>query len=163
MTSRHSPRSRIQFGLLLIALGIAVGILAFIVGRADDDAGAEAGPPRAELVIHGTGDVSLDPGYIPAFGSNGYDWAWSGLGGLFRDDDLTIINHECPSTEIVAPLEKRFVFRCDPDALDEARRAGVDVASLANNHAFDQGPQALLDSIRNLERADIVPIGAGAS
>jgi hypothetical protein len=39
----------------------------------------------------------------------------------------------------------------------------VDVASLANNHAFDQGPQALLDSIRNLERADIVPIGAGAS
>ena len=162
MTSRHSPRSRIQFGLLLIALGIAVGILAFIVGRADDDAGAKAGPPRAMLVIHGTG-VSLDPGYIPALGSNGYDWAWSGLGGLFRDDDLTIINHECPSTEIVAPLDKRFVFRCDPDALDEARRAVVDVASLANNHAFDQGPQALLDSIRNLERADIVPIGAGAS
>ena len=70
MTSRHGPRSRIQFGLLLIALGIAVGILAFVVGRADDDAGAEAGPPRARLVIHGTGDVSLDPGYIPAFGSN---------------------------------------------------------------------------------------------
>ena len=164
MTSRQ-PRSRIQFGLLLIVLGIAVGILAFIVGRADDDAGAgaKAGPPRAKLVIHGTGDVSLDPGYISAFGTNGYDWAWSGLGGLFRDDDLTIINHECPSTEIVAPLDKRFVFRCDPDALDEARRAGVDVASLANNHAFDQGPQALLDSIRNLERADIVPIGAGAS
>ena len=163
MTSRHSPRSRIQFGLLLIALGIAVGILAYLVGRADDDAGAEAALPRANLVIHGTGDVSLDPGYIPAFGSNGYDWAWSGLGGLFRGDDLTIINHECPSTEIVAPLDKRFVFRCDPDALDEARRAGVDVASLANNHGFGQGPQALLDSIRNLERADIVPIGAGAS
>jgi len=163
MTSRHSRRSRIQFGLLLIALGIAVGILAYIVGRADDDAGAEAALPRANLVIHGTGDVSLDPSHIPAFGSNGYDWAWSGLGGLFRDDDLTIINHECPSTEIVAPLDKRFVFRCDPDALDEARRAGVDVASLANNHAFDQGPQALLDTIRNLERADIVPIGAGAS
>jgi hypothetical protein len=97
VTLRHSPRSRIQFGLLSIALGIAVGILAFIVGRADDDAGAKAGPPKAKLVIHGTGDVSLNPGYIPALGSNGYDWAWSELGGLFRDDDLTIINHECPS------------------------------------------------------------------
>ena len=140
MTSRHSPHWRIQFGLPLIALGIAVGILAFNAGRAGDDAGAKAGSPRARLVIHGTGDVSLDPGYIPALGSNGFDWAWSGLGGLFRDDDLTIINHECPSTEIVAPVDKRFVFRCDPDALDEARRAGVDVASLANNHAFDQGP-----------------------
>ena len=39
-------------------------------------------------MIHGTGDVSLDPSYIPAFRSNGYDWAWSGLGGLFRHDDL---------------------------------------------------------------------------
>jgi poly-gamma-glutamate capsule biosynthesis protein CapA/YwtB (metallophosphatase superfamily) len=169
MTSRRGRRSRVQFGLLLIALGIAVGILAYVVGRADDEAGAEGAPtspsaePRAKLVIHGTGDVSLDPSYIPAFGSNGYDWAWSGLGGLFRDDDLTVINHECPSTDILAPVDKRFVFRCDPDALDEAREAGVDVASLANNHGFDQGPEALLDSVRNFRRADIVPIGAGAS
>ncbi|MDH7516574.1 MAG: DHH family phosphoesterase, partial [Bacteroidota bacterium] len=32
-------------------------------------------PPRRTIVIHGTGDVSLDPSYIPAFGSNGYGWA----------------------------------------------------------------------------------------
>ena len=114
-------------------------------------------------MIHGTGDVSLDPSFIPALASNGYGWAWSGLGGLFRHDDLTVINHECPSTDIVAPLDKRFVFRCDPDALDEARAAGVDAANLANNHGFDQGPEALLDSMENLRRADIVPIGAGAS
>lgn len=195
MTSRHGRRSRIPFGLLLIALGIAVGILAYLVGGADEGAGSEgvsgeaigasssvrsrttadpdggapiasASPsaePKAKLLIHGTGDVSLDPSYIPAFASNGYGWAWSGLRGLFRHDDLTIINHECPSTDIVAPLDKQFVFRCDPHALDEARRAGVDVASLANNHGFDQGPEGLLDSIRNLERADIVPIGAGST
>jgi poly-gamma-glutamate synthesis protein (capsule biosynthesis protein) len=107
--------------------------------------------------------VSLDPTYIPAFRSNGYGWAWSGLGGLFRRDDLTVINHECPSTDVVAPLDKTFVFRCDPAALDEAHDAGVDVANLANNHGFDQGPQGLLDSIRNLRRAGIVPLGAGSS
>ncbi|MGA9161942.1 MAG: CapA family protein [Actinomycetota bacterium] len=197
MTPR-ARRSRLPLGLLLIALGIAVGILAYLVGGADEGAGSEGAPsgaaaatssvgvpkgadgggataaasesspsptpePRGNLVIHGTGDVSLDPSYISAFASNGYGWAWSGLGGLFRHDDLTVINHECPSTDIVAPLDKRFVFRCDPHALDEARRAGVDVASLANNHGFDQGPEGLLDSIRNLKRADIVPIGAGSS
>ena len=107
--------------------------------------------------------MSLDPNYIPALASNGYGWAWSGLDGLFRRDDLTVINHECPSTDIVAPIVKQFVFRCDPDALDEARDAGVDVANLANNHGFDQGPEGLLDSIENLRRAGIVPIGAGAS
>jgi poly-gamma-glutamate synthesis protein (capsule biosynthesis protein) len=120
-------------------------------------------PSRQDLVIHATGDVSLDPDYIPAFRSNGYSWAWTGLGGLFRRDDLTIINHECPSTDIVAPIPKTFSFRCDPAALPVAKRFGVDVANLANNHGFDQGPDGLLDSIRNLRRADIVPVGAGAS
>jgi capsule synthesis protein PGA_cap len=118
-------------------------------------------PSREKIVIHGTGDVSLDPDYIPAFRSNGYGWAWSGLNGLFRDDDLTLINHECPSTDIVAPIPKTFSFRCDPAALPVAKRFGVDVANLANNHGYDQGPDALLDSIRNVERAGLVAIGAG--
>ncbi len=165
MTSHRGRRSRLPLGLILIALGIGVAIAAFFVGRAGGETGATAPPGDAKrtLVIHGTGDVSLDPSYIPALASNGYGWAWSGLDGLFRRDDLTVINHECPSTDIVAPLAKTFVFRCDPEALDEARAAGVEVANLANNHGFDQGPQALLDSIRNMRAADIVPIGAGAS
>jgi poly-gamma-glutamate synthesis protein (capsule biosynthesis protein) len=117
--------------------------------------------PKRRIVIHGTGDVSLDPNYIPAFRSNGYGHAWTGLGGLFEHDDLTIINHECPSTDIVDPFPKEFVFRCDPAALRVAKRFGVEVASLANNHGFDHGPEALLDSIRNIERAGIVPVGAG--
>jgi poly-gamma-glutamate synthesis protein (capsule biosynthesis protein) len=117
--------------------------------------------PKEPIVIHATGDVSLDPSYIPAFRSNGYGWAWSGLDGLFERDDLTIINHECPSTEIVAPVPKQFSFRCDPAALSAARRSGIDVANLANNHGYDQGPEGLLDSIRNLRRAGIVPVGAG--
>jgi hypothetical protein len=190
MTPRHARRARIPFGLVLIALGIGVGIAAYLVGRdggpdgpasserpaAASDMPAAEGPtrepspspsppeePKQRLLIHGTGDVSLDPGYIPALRSNGYGWAWSGLNGLFRRDDLTVINHECPSTDIVAPLVKTFVFRCDPGALDEAVEAGVEVASLANNHGFDQGPEGLIDSVRNLRRAGIVPIGAGAS
>jgi Bacterial capsule synthesis protein PGA_cap len=184
VTSRRSRRFRIPFGLLLIALGVAVGVIAYLVQRADETAppttpearvtphakaaGGDGSPspspePRDSLLIHGTGDVSLDPTYIPALQTRGYDWAWSGLDGLFDRDHLTIINHECPSTDVVAPLDKTFVFRCDPDALDEARRAGIEVASLANNHAFDQGPQGLLDSIRNIERAGIVPVGAGTS
>ena len=66
------------------------------------------------LVIHGTGDVSLDPSQIPAFRTQGYDWAWSGLDGLFRRDDLTMVNLECPATDIVDPEPKAFTFRCDP-------------------------------------------------
>jgi poly-gamma-glutamate synthesis protein (capsule biosynthesis protein) len=41
------------------------------------------------------------------------------------------------------------------------RRAGVEVASLGNNHSYDFGAEALVDSVENLRAADIVPVGAG--
>lgn len=191
MTARHARRSRVPFGAVVILLvAVAAGVVAFAANTGEEGTPTPraqveppTGPtspspspsvttspspsappqPKTTIVIHGTGDVSLDPTYIPAFRSQGYGWAWSGLDGLFRRDNLTVINHECPSTDTVAPVPKTFSFRCDPQALEEAREAGVDVASLANNHGFDQGPDGLMDSIRNLKRADIVPIGAGAN
>jgi poly-gamma-glutamate synthesis protein (capsule biosynthesis protein) len=118
-------------------------------------------PRRGALVIHGTGDVNVDPSYIPALASNGYAHAWSGLGGLFRRDDLTVINLECAVSTKGSPLPKTFTFRGDPAALGPMRRAGVEVANLGNNHAYDFGPGALVDTIRNLRGAGIAPVGAG--
>lgn len=118
-------------------------------------------PPKGRLVIHGTGDVNLDPSYIPNLRANGYDYAWSGLQGLFREDDLTVINLECAVSELGSPVPKEFNFRCDPAALPAARRAGVDVANLANNHSGDYGPEALLDSRRRLREAGIMSVGVG--
>jgi poly-gamma-glutamate capsule biosynthesis protein CapA/YwtB (metallophosphatase superfamily) len=116
---------------------------------------------RGRLTIHGTGDVSLDPSYLPVFRTEGYGWAWSGLHGLFRHDDLTVVNLECPATTIASPVDKQFVFRCDPAALRAARAAGVDVANQANNHAYDQGPDGLVDSLSNIRSAGLMPVGAG--
>lgn len=118
---------------------------------------------RGSLVIHGTGDVSLDPSQIPAFRTHGYDWAWSGLDGLFSRDDLTMVNLECPATYIVDPEPKAFAFRCDPQALPAARLAGVDVVSQANNHAYDQGPAGLVDSLDAIRAAGLASVGAGAN
>jgi poly-gamma-glutamate capsule biosynthesis protein CapA/YwtB (metallophosphatase superfamily) len=118
---------------------------------------------RGSLVIHGAGDVSLDPSQIPAFRTHGYDWAWSGLSGLFGRDDLTMVNLECPATDVADPERKAFTFRCDPQALPAARRAGVDVMSQANNHAYDQGPAGLVDSLYTIRTAGLTSVGAGAN
>ena len=65
MTPRRG-RGRVPLGPVPIALGIAVGVLAHLVGRSDDEAGARStGVPKGMLVIHATGDVSPDPSCIP--------------------------------------------------------------------------------------------------
>src|SRR6266545_24983 len=92
---------------------------------------------RGKLVIHGAGDVNVDPGYIPNFRIHGYAWAWSGLGGLFKRDDLTVVNLECAISNLGTAVPKTFNFRCDPGALPSMRQAGVEVANQANNHAYD--------------------------
>ena len=116
---------------------------------------------RGRLVIHGTGDVSLDPGYIPNFTSNGYGYAWSGLNGLFEADDLTVINLECAISNKGSAVPKEFNFRCDPNAIPSMREAGVEVANLGNNHGYDYGADAIADSRRNLEKGGVAPVGAG--
>lgn len=125
-------------------------------------AAAAADEPRGTLVVHGTGDVNLDPAYIPALRARGYAHAWSGLDGLFASDDLTVVNLECPVSDRGAIVPKEFNFRCDPAALPAAKEAGVEVANLANNHSGDFGPDALLDSVERLRGSGIAPVGVGA-
>ena len=115
---------------------------------------------RAWLTIHGTGDVNLDPSYIPELASRGFGWAWDGLDGLFLDDDLTVVNLECSPSSLGVPEDKDFTFQCS-DGLAEMAAAGVDVANLGNNHSQDFGKEAMLEGIGNLSRAAVVPVGAG--
>jgi poly-gamma-glutamate synthesis protein (capsule biosynthesis protein) len=166
---------------------VASGIFAFVDGRGDGrglapspstvpsrspDGGyarepspAVAAPPpaRGSLLLHGAGDVSLDPSYISSYAAQGYGYAWTGMDGLFRRDDLTVVNLECAVSNRGTPVPKEFTFRGDPDALPAMRDAGVEVANLGNNHSYDLGPDALLDTVRNVRSAGIDPVGAGAT
>jgi poly-gamma-glutamate synthesis protein (capsule biosynthesis protein) len=116
---------------------------------------------RRRIIINGVGDVNVDPGYIPALAAEGYQHALSGMGGLFLEDDLTVINLECPASSRGQPVPKQFNFRCDPAALPILRADGVEVANQGNNHILDFGVEAMLDSLANLEATGIAPVGAG--
>lgn len=120
-------------------------------------------PEQGWLVIQGTGDVNLDPGYIPALAVEGWDHAWSGLDGLFFEDDLTVINLECAPSALGIPNDKEFVFRCPPEALPSLAANGIEVANLGNNHSGDYGKEALIDGRANVIAAGAFPVGAGAN
>ena len=76
--------------------------------------------------------------------------------------DMTMINNEFPfSNRGSQHPDKQFTFRVDPKYVSMLQDMGVDVASLANNHALDFGTDALLDSFTTLEEAGIPYVGAG--
>jgi poly-gamma-glutamate synthesis protein (capsule biosynthesis protein) len=56
-----------------------------------------------------------------------------------------------------------YSFRADPRAVLGLRAAGIDVVSLANNHIWDWGAEALVDTVEVLKEADIVSLGAGVN
>lgn len=76
--------------------------------------------------------------------------------------DMTVINNEFPfSTRGVKAEDKQFTFRVHPRYVSALQDMGVDVASLANNHALDFGQEALSDSFTTLDEAGIPYVGAG--
>ena len=76
--------------------------------------------------------------------------------------DMTMINNEFSfSTRGEQAPDKQFTFRVHPRYVSALQDMGVDVASLANNHALDFGTDALLDSFTTLDEAGIPYVGAG--
>ena len=78
------------------------------------------------------------------------------------DADLAIVNIETAIDTSGRAETKTYTFRSDLAFPARLADAGVDVGSLANNHALDFGQQALLATIDNLRGAGVEPIGAGA-
>jgi poly-gamma-glutamate capsule biosynthesis protein CapA/YwtB (metallophosphatase superfamily) len=83
--------------------------------------------------------------------------------GLVRSADLVVLNLECCISERGRPEHKVFTFRAPPAAGEVLAHLGVDCVTLANNHALDYGPDALLDTFEHLRRAGIRWVGAGAN
>jgi poly-gamma-glutamate capsule biosynthesis protein CapA/YwtB (metallophosphatase superfamily) len=79
-----------------------------------------------------------------------------------RDADVRIVNLECCISERGRPTPGRvFHFRAPPAAAEALAHLGVDCVTLANNHALDFGPEALLDTFEHLRAAGIGWVGAG--
>jgi poly-gamma-glutamate capsule biosynthesis protein CapA/YwtB (metallophosphatase superfamily) len=152
----RAPSARPSASALATALPTAVATAApataapVVAGRVVDGA----------LVIHGGGDVNLDPRQLGLLRSS-YGAPWSGVRDLFRGDSLTVVNLECAGAEGGTAQEKEFTFRCLPAAMPAMREAGVEVANQGNNHAGDYGPQLVVPARANLKAAGVWPVGAG--
>src|SRR5947199_964408 len=76
--------------------------------------------------------------------------------------DSTFGNLESPiAAESSAAPDSAAVFTAPPAAAVALARAGFDIVSTANNHAWDGGPAALEETMRQLTRAGVRFVGSG--
>ncbi len=76
--------------------------------------------------------------------------------------DIMMLNNEFAYSDRGAPIEeKQFTFRARPETVAYLTDMGVDLVSLANNHAYDYGPEALTDTLDILRETGIPYVGAG--
>lgn len=76
--------------------------------------------------------------------------------------DAMIINNEFSISKRGKPMPgKAYTFRSKPGNVKYLKQLGVDVAGLANNHIYDYGKNAFLDTLKYLKKADILTMGAG--
>jgi poly-gamma-glutamate synthesis protein (capsule biosynthesis protein) len=80
--------------------------------------------------------------------------------GLARAD-LTMVNLETAITTGGDKQNKAFTFRAPPVAFTALRDAGIDVATMANNHGADYGDSGLHDTLAAIKASRFPVVGIG--
>ncbi|MGI8577199.1 MAG: CapA family protein [Nocardioidaceae bacterium] len=75
--------------------------------------------------------------------------------------DLAIVNLETAVTTRGRPQPKQYTFRAPPAAFTALKDAGIDVATMANNHGLDYGPVSVPDALAAAKAARMPLIGIG--
>ena len=79
-----------------------------------------------------------------------------------RAADVLLCNNEFVFSDRGSPMPgKQFTFRAKTANVSMWQQLGADIVGLANNHCFDYGEDAFLDTLSTLQGADIPYVGAG--
>ena len=91
------------------------------------------------------------------------DWRYPFLemADFLKSADITFGNVEGPISSRGTKVGSIYSFRSDPRAIEGLLYAGFDVLSIANNHIWDYGADAVRDTLTLLKDAGIGIIGGG--
>lgn len=127
-------------------------------------AAESTGAVKAAVRLLFAGDVYLSDHVLEAYdAAGGIDGVLSqGYQAEIQAADYFMTNEEFPfSTRGTPAPDKQFTFRVHPEKVKLMQEMGIDLVTLANNHALDYGRDAMLDTIDTLDRAGIRHVGAG--
>ncbi|HEX8825629.1 MAG TPA: CapA family protein, partial [Archangium sp.] len=137
-----------------------------------------ATPDRVELVFGGDviphGEVkeaaadharttSGDARPARTLNNEGWDHVFGPLADVLRTADLAMVNLETPVSGDPNARTRPLLFDAPPAMLRALATSGVDVVSLANNHAFDQRRAGIPATWKHLAEVGLRGVGSGPS
>ncbi|KKS82623.1 MAG: Capsule synthesis protein, CapA [Candidatus Wolfebacteria bacterium GW2011_GWC1_43_10] len=90
-----------------------------------------------------------------------YEFPFRLSADFLKKADITFGNLEGPISDRGKNQGSEYSFRADSRVVEGLAYAGFDVLSVANNHIWDYGAVALLDTVSILKPNEIYPVGAG--
>jgi len=140
--------SNFQTKLLALQLGSAERLVNFFQEK-----------PTTLLFV---GDIMLSRGVANQIKKHQDDnWPFLKISSTTQEADFTFGNLEGPISNRGEKQGSIYSFRADPEVISGLKFAGFDILSLANNHIFDWGREALEDTVTLLQDSGIETIGAG--
>lgn len=121
-------------------------------------------PSEDERQLTFVGDICLGRYVEKRSESDGFDALFADARQLWADSDLVFANLECAVIDPkkgYTPADKKIHLEAKAEGVEAMKRAGVDVVSIANNHAGDYGIKGLRYEMSVLEGAGLTYAGAG--
>lgn len=117
-------------------------------------------PEKRIRILIATGDIipARSVNYKTATTKN-FNWPFEKTAETIKNADITFINLETPLIEKCPPTQEGMVFCGDERNIEGLLLAGIDVASLANNHAGNHGEEAVGQTVKLLSDNNILATG----
>lgn len=111
-------------------------------------------------VVIATGDViparSVN---FKAVSLNNFKWPYENIAEVLKSADITFINLEAPLLNYCLPAQEGMIFCGTSKNIEGLVYSGVDIASLANNHAGNYGEKGVLETVSILLKNGISVTG----
>jgi poly-gamma-glutamate synthesis protein (capsule biosynthesis protein) len=119
---------------------------------------------KEKITLFFVGDIMLDRGVkysIEKYGKGDYKFPFLKIVNELKKADILFGNLESIISDKGKKVGSIYSFRADPEAIEGLKFAGFDILSVANNHIFDYGREAMEDSFKRLKEAKIDYLGGG--
>ncbi len=113
-----------------------------------------------DIVLMAVGDIMLDRG-VEYKAKHDFKFPFLRISSYLKRADILFGNLESVISDKGKKVGSIYSFRADPKAIEGLSYAGFDVISVANNHVFDYGREAMEDSFKRIREAGILYVGGG--